>query len=261
MLFDVAFHTRPRCDREEYLSDTEGSRLELIRLGSDALASPGCHGDCLGPALPSQPCPASAATTEPGFDERREHRHEPAARLVAPPVDYNFHGKNASQTDYNVAAALSQTRTNRQNLHDRKDYMKSSVDEETSTFRVENQGSYQSNSNSGSDDSVRLDVPTEGGTLRTQDISKDNSLPKDYNADSSSRQDYSSFVDFSKDAIQDSTERLLQVSTTETLNAVSPAAILRGQRDQNQLFPRTSSECAYNDDGKQVDTGGWKRSC
>lgn len=191
-------------------------------------------------ALPFPHNPVSriaAATTEPGFDERREHRHEPAARLAAPPVDYNFHGKNASQTDYNVAAALSQTRTNRQNLHDRKDYMKSSVDEETSTFRVENQGSYQSNSNSGSDDSVRLDVPTEGGTLRTRDISKDNSLPKDYNADSSSRQDYSSFVDFSKDAIQDSTERLLQVSTTETLNAVSPAAILRGQRGPEPTVP------------------------
>lgn len=27
--------------------------LQLIRLGSDALASPGCHGDRLGPALPS----------------------------------------------------------------------------------------------------------------------------------------------------------------------------------------------------------------
>ncbi|XP_070779110.1 uncharacterized protein [Enoplosus armatus] len=190
-------------------------------------------------ALPFPHNPVSriaAATTEPGFDNRREHRHDPAARLAAPPVDYNFHG-NASQTDYNMAAALSQ-HTNRQNLQNRKDYVKSSVDEETSMFKVENQRPYQSKSNSGSDDKSRvsLDVPT-GGTLRTEDISKDNSLPKDYKAYSSSRQDYSSFVDFSKkDNLQDSTERL-QVSTAETHNAVSPAANLKGQRGPEPTLP------------------------
>ncbi|XP_049418163.1 uncharacterized protein LOC125880002 [Epinephelus fuscoguttatus] len=192
-------------------------------------------------ALPFPHNPVSriaAATTEPGFDNRREHRHDSAAHLAAPPVDYNFHG-NASQTDYNMAATLSQN-TNRQNLQNHKDYVKSSADEETSTFKVENQGTYQSNSNSGSDDksSDTVDVPTEGGTLRTEDISQDNSLPKDYKADSSSRRDYSSFVDFSKkDNLQDPTERLLPVSTAETHNAVSPAANLKGQRGPEPTVP------------------------
>lgn len=188
-------------------------------------------------ALPFPHNPVSriaAATTEPGFDNQREHRHDPAARLAATPVDYNFH-ENASQTDYNMAAALSQ-HTNRQNLQDRRDFVKSSVDEETSTFKVDNQGTYLSNSNSGSDSIV--DVPTEGGTFRTADISQDNSLPKDYKAHSSSRRDYSSFVDFSKkDNLQDSTGRLLQVSTAETHAAVSPAANLKGQRGPESTVP------------------------
>ncbi|XP_028455916.1 uncharacterized protein ntf4 [Perca flavescens] len=186
-------------------------------------------------ALPFPHNPVSriaAATTEPGFEDRREH---PAARLAAPPVDYNFHG-NASQTDYNMATALSQ-HSNRQPLQFRKDYVKSSADEETSTFKVENQGTYQSNSNSGSDDKISVDAPTEGGTLRTEDIPQDNSLPKDYKADRSSRRDYSSFVDFSKDNIQDSTERLLRVSTAETLIAVSPAADLRDHRGPEPTVP------------------------
>ncbi|GAA6229852.1 uncharacterized protein LOC108880590 [Lates japonicus] len=196
-------------------------------------------------ALPFPHNPVSriaAATTEPGFDNRREHRqHDPAARLAAPPADYGFQG-NASQTDFNVAAALSQqhTTTNKQNLQNRKDYVKSSVHEETSAFKVENQGTYQSNSNSGSDDksSVSLDVPTEAGTLRTEDISKDNSLPKDYKADSSSRRYYSSFVDFSKkDDLQDSTDKPLQVSAVENLNAVSPTAPLKGQRGPEPTVP------------------------
>ncbi|XP_029293860.1 uncharacterized protein ntf4 [Cottoperca gobio] len=182
-------------------------------------------------ALPFPHNPVSriaAATTE--------HRHDPAARLAAPPVDYNFH-RNASQKDYNMAAALSQ-HTNRQNLQNRKDYVKSSAEEKTSTFKVETQGTYQSNSNSGSDDKSRVDVPTEEGTLRTEDISQDNSLPKDYKADSSSRRDYASFVDFSKkDNLQDSTERLLSVSTAETHNAVSPAANLPGQRVPEPTVP------------------------
>ncbi|XP_037647869.1 uncharacterized protein LOC119501522 [Sebastes umbrosus] len=179
-------------------------------------------------ALPFPHNPVSriaAATTEPGFDNRRD----PAARLAALPLDYNSHG-NASQTDYNMAAALSQ-HTNTQNLQNRRDYVKSSADKETSTFKVETQGTYQSHSNSGSDDrsSDSVDVPTEGGTLRTEEISQDNSLPKDYKADSSSRRDYASFADFSKkDNLQDYTERL---TTAETQNAVSPAADLTGQPD------------------------------
>ncbi|XP_054464091.1 uncharacterized protein LOC129098972 [Anoplopoma fimbria] len=172
----------------------------------------------------------AAATTEPGFDNRGEH--DPAARLAAPASDYNFHG-NASQTDYNMAAALS-----RQNLQSRRDYVKSSTDVETSTFRVENRGIYKANSNSGSDDKSRtsVDVPTEGGTLRTEEVSRDNSLPKDYKADSSSRRDYSNFVDFSKkDNHQDSTERL--VSTAGTQSPVSPAASLKDQRGPGPTAP------------------------
>ncbi|KAM9345987.1 uncharacterized protein ntf4 [Symphorus nematophorus] len=191
-------------------------------------------------ALPFPHNPLSriaAVTTEPGFDNHGENRHDPAARLAGPPVDYNLHG-NASQTDYNMAAALSQ-HTNTQNLQNHKDYVKSSADEETSTFKVENQGPYQSHSNSGKS-IVSSDVPAERGVLRTEDISKDNSLPKDYKADSSSssRQDYSSFVDISKkDSLRDSTERLLQVSTAETQNAISPAANLKGQRGPEHTAP------------------------
>ncbi|XP_039973569.1 uncharacterized protein LOC120784127 [Xiphias gladius] len=192
-------------------------------------------------ALPFPHNPVSriaATTTEPGFDDRREHRHDPAARLAAPPLDYNFHG-NASETDFKMAAALSQ-HTNGQNLQSPKDYVKSSVHEETFTFKVGNQGTSQSNSNSGSDDksSVSLDVPTERGTLRTEDISEDNSLPKDYKADRISRQDSSSFVNFSqKDNLQDSTDRPLQVSATENHNAVRPAANIKGQRGPEPTVP------------------------
>lgn len=179
-------------------------------------------------ALPFPHNPVSriaAATTEPGFDNRRDHRRDQAVSLSAPPVDYNSLG-NASQMDYNMAAALSQ-HTNRQNLQNRKDYVQSSIDEETS-----DPGTYQSSSNSGGADrsSVTLDVPTRGGTLRTEDISKDISLPKDYKADGSSRQDYSNFVDSSEqDNLQDSTERVLQ--------AVGPAANLKGQRGSQPTLP------------------------
>ncbi|KAM7371557.1 hypothetical protein PAMP_008782 [Pampus punctatissimus] len=196
-------------------------------------------------ALPYPHNPVSriaAATTGPGFDKRREHRHESAARLTAPAepiMDYNFHG-NASQMDYNMTEALSH-QTNTQNLQNRKHYVKSSVDEESSTFKVDNQETYQSNSNSGSNDksSDSLAVPTEGGTLRTEDISEDNSLPKDYKADSSRRQDYLSFADFSKRDNQDSTVRpvQLQVSAVETLSAVSPAAKLKAQKGPEPTVP------------------------
>ncbi|XP_026211465.1 uncharacterized protein LOC113159137 [Anabas testudineus] len=177
-------------------------------------------------ALPFPHNPVSriaVPTTEPGFDIRREHSREPAVGLAAPRTNYNYHG-NASRTDYNMASALSQ-HTNTQNLHT-KDYVKSSIHEETSTFKVENQGTYQSNSNSGS----KHNVPAEGGTLRTEDIFKGHFLPKDDKADS--RQD-SSFVDH----VQDSTDRPLQVSTVETINAVSPAATLEGQRRPELTAP------------------------
>ncbi|XP_047427302.1 uncharacterized protein LOC124997562 [Mugil cephalus] len=186
-------------------------------------------------ALPFPHNPVSriaAATTEPGFDSRRQHRHDQATRLAAPPVDYSFSG-NTSQTDYNMALGQHNNR------HSPEDLLKSSTHEETSTSKVENQGTYPSNSNSGSDDrsSVSLDVPTEGGTLRTEDISVDNSLPKDNTADSSSRQDDSSFVDFSNKDSTDSTVRPLQVSAVEKRNAVSPAATLKGHRGPEPTAP------------------------
>lgn len=184
-------------------------------------------------ALPFPHNPVSriaVATTEPGFDIRREHSHEPRARLAAPHADYSFHG-NASQTDYNVASALSQ-HTNRQNLQI-KDYLKSSIHEETSVFKVDNQGTYQTNSNSGSEQ----DVPTGGGTLRTEDILKDNFVPKDDKTDI--RQDLS-LVDFSRtDSVHNSIDRLFQVSAVETHNTVSPAATLKGQRGPEPTVPRT----------------------
>ncbi|XP_026180963.1 uncharacterized protein ntf4 [Mastacembelus armatus] len=187
-------------------------------------------------ALPFPHNPVSriaAAITDPGFDDRREHRHDPASRLSDPPVDYSFHG-NASQTDYNMPAALSQD-TNRQKLQNHKDYVKSSVHEDTSTLKVDSQGTYQSNSDSGSEDksSVSLDVPT-GGTLRTEGIFEDHFLSKDYKGDSSSRQD-PHFVDSSrKDSLHDSTDRL---SAVEIHNPVSPPATLRGQRGPEPTTP------------------------
>ncbi|KAM6913652.1 uncharacterized protein ntf4 [Lycodopsis pacificus] len=166
-------------------------------------------------ALPFPHDPVStiaAATTE--------HRHDPAAR-------HDLRG-NASQTDYNAAA-------NRQNLQNRRDYVKSSADEET--LGVENRGTDRSNSKAGSDgrSGASVDVPTEGGTLGAEDINQDSSPPKDLNADSSSRRDYSSSVD-RKDNLQDSRERL-QVSTAETKIAVSPAASLKGQRGPGPTVP------------------------
>ncbi|XP_031718296.1 uncharacterized protein ntf4 [Anarrhichthys ocellatus] len=163
--------------------------------------------------FPHDPVSTIAAVTT-------EHRHDPAARLAAPAVDHDFRG-NASQTDYNAAA-------NRQNFQNRRDYVKSSADEET--LGVENRGTDRSNSNSGSDGRSRasVDVPTEGGTLRAEDINQDSSLPKDLNADSSSRRDYSSFVD-KKDNLQD--------STAETKIADSPAASLKGQRGPGPTVP------------------------
>uniref|UniRef100_A0A672Z005 Neurotrophin-4 n=1 Tax=Sphaeramia orbicularis TaxID=375764 RepID=A0A672Z005_9TELE len=146
-----------------------------------------------------------------------------------------------------MAVSLSQ-HTNKQNLQSQKDYVTSSSDEETSIFKVENQGIHQSKSNSGSKvkSSVSLDVLTEGGTLRTHDVSEDNSLPKDYKT-SSSRPDYTAEV--SKKDFQDSTETPLQVS------AVSPAAILKGQTGPE---PTVSSE--QLGDSPTVSTGSQRTS-
>nr|XP_019968159.1 PREDICTED: uncharacterized protein LOC109646832 [Paralichthys olivaceus] len=191
-------------------------------------------------ALPFPHNPVSritAATTEPGSNNHREQRHDPAARLAAPTTDYNFHG-NAIQTDFEMAAALSQ-HTNGQNLQNHKDDVKSSAHEETSVFKVENQGTYQSNSNSGSDgkSSISSDVPTEGRTHRTEDISEHNSLPKDYKADSSSSSS-SNFLDFSKkDTVQDSTDRMLQVSAAENHNTFSRASTLKGPGGPEPTVP------------------------
>lgn len=177
-------------------------------------------------ALPFPHNPVSkiaTATAEPGFDKRGEHRHDPAARLAAAPADYSFNG-SASQTDYNMTAALSQ-HSNRQNLQSRKDYVKPIREE---TFKVESRGTHQSNSNSGSNDRSSLDVPTERATLRAEDVSRDSSVPKDYKPGSTSRYEYAGFVDFSKkDNLQDATDRPLQVSALE--NHVSPATTHKGQ--------------------------------
>lgn len=169
--------------------------------------------------FPHDPVSRIAAATEPGFDDHREHRHDPAASLAAPTVDYDFHG-NASQTDFNG-----------QNLQSPKDYVTSSAHEETSTF--------QSNSDSGSDDErgVSSDISTEAGALRTEGVSEDTSSPKDYNpgsSSSSSRRDYSGFVNFSKkDKLQDSTDRPLQVSAAENHNVAN----LKGQRGPEPTVP------------------------
>ncbi|XP_068569036.1 neurotrophin-3 [Cebidichthys violaceus] len=155
-------------------------------------------------ALPFPHDPVSTIAAAP-----TERRHDPAARLAAPAADYDdSRGGNASRADYNG-----------QNLQNRRDYAKSSADD--GTFGAENRGAYRSNSNSGGDGGSRagVDVPTEGGTLRAEDVNQD-SLPKDLEADGSSRRDYSSLVD-EKDNRQDSTERQI---------AVSPAASLKGQR-------------------------------
>ncbi|KAM9843122.1 uncharacterized protein ntf4 [Aulostomus maculatus] len=184
-------------------------------------------------ALPFPHNPVSriaAATTEPGSTE---HHRDPA-HLVASterPVDYNFPG-NASQMDYNMAAALNQHNSS-QHLHNHKDYVKSLANEEKSTFRVENPRTYLSNSNSGSD-GKSLGVPTEGGTFRTEEVSGKISLSKDYKADSSWRQDYFSYGDFSKkNTLPDS----LQGSVVETLSTVSAAATLRSQRGAEATVP------------------------
>ncbi|XP_041831882.1 uncharacterized protein LOC121633739 [Melanotaenia boesemani] len=163
--------------------------------------------------FPHNPVSSAAVTiTQPDSDHHREQRRDPAVGLATPPVDYNLRG-NASQTDHN-----------RQNLHNQKDYA------QTSTFKLENQITYQSQLNSDRDDKTGV-IPAEEGAFRTEDISEDNFLPNDYKANSRSRQDYSKYVDFSKDTSQD--------STVQNHDFVSPATILKGQ---GKPEPSQSSE-------------------
>ncbi|CAJ1076370.1 uncharacterized protein LOC126405959 [Xyrichtys novacula] len=174
-------------------------------------------------ALPFPHDPVSriaAATTEPGFDNRRERRHDKqVARLRANPMDYNLHG-NAPQMDYNMDDTLSQE-TNRQNPQDSTDYVKSEA-EKIPEFKVANQGNYQSDSNSGRDDKSKVSVvgpPQE--TLRTED----NFLPKDI-----SKQDYLNLtVASKKENPQDTTKKLLQVSVYGSQDYTSPSANSKSQ--------------------------------
>lgn len=175
-------------------------------------------------ALPFPQNPVSriaAATTEPGFDIRGEDRHEPAARLTAPNANNSPH-KSASHTDSNMAAALSQ-HTSRHNLHNSNGYMKSSVHEDTNTFKVEN----QLKSDSGSE----RDVSSEGRASRTEGPF----VSKGDKADS--RQDLA-FVDLLRnDSLQNFTDRPLQLSAADTRNAASPAATLKGQGGPEPSVP------------------------
>lgn len=160
-------------------------------------------------ALPFPHNPVSSAavtTTPPGSDQRRQRLGDPALRLAAPPAsDYSL-GGNASLTDYSAPAAASQ---NSKNLRNQKDYAK------TSTFKLENQVTYQSRLHSGGHDKT--------GSLRTEDISEDNSLSKDYKANSR-RQDYPKPVDFSKK------DTPLKASAAPNHDFVSPATLLESQR-------------------------------
>lgn len=229
-------------------------------------------------ALPFPHNPVSriaAATPEPGLDNRREDRRESASRLATPAeprVDYDFR-RNASQKDYRTATALSQD-TSRQNQQT--DYVKSSINEELSPYKVESPKSYQTNSNSSSNDinSVSLVVPTEGGKLWPSNvqgydsyISEDNTLPKDYEAEGSKRDD-TSFANFPKednlhDSIESRTEgndiRLLQVSVPETPNAVSPAASLNGRRGPEPTAPSQRPRDAAKAEGESQQTLGSRK--
>ncbi|XP_017274814.1 uncharacterized protein LOC108237705 [Kryptolebias marmoratus] len=175
------------------------------------------------------PFPHNPETTQPGSSSRRD----PAARLAAAPVDYSLRG-NASRTDDSTAGALST-----QNLQNRKGSVKSLVHDtqETSTAKVENQITYQTFGISGTDDRSRVSL--DASSLRTEEISEDNSLPEDYRADgSSSRKVSSGVLDFSKDHTQqDSTDSPLQVSTVENYDVVSPATMLKGQRRLEPTAP------------------------
>ncbi|KAF7225717.1 uncharacterized protein [Nothobranchius furzeri] len=196
------------------------------------------------------PFPHNPATTPPDSGSSREHRRDPTAHLAALSVRYNLRG-NVSQME-DEAAPLNPDRT--QNLNDRKDYAKFSTREETSTLKMESQITYQAFGNSGTDDRgrVRLDVASEAGALRTGGISKDNSLQKDYKADGSiSRKDFSRFSDFSKDDTQqDVIDTPVQASTAKYYDVVSPATMLKGQRQPEptvssrraQLAPSTRTE-------------------
>ncbi|KAM6904692.1 uncharacterized protein ntf4 [Xenentodon cancila] len=186
-------------------------------------------------ALPFPHNPASgiaAVTTQPGSYNSRKHRRDPAAHLTSSSVNLGLR-ENASQINYGTTAAINQHMADNGQNH--KDYIKSSFHKETSTFKVGRQIAHQSRSNSGGDDKsdVSLDVPAKRRTVRTEDFSKDNSLPKDYKTVSSSKQDYPSSEDFSKQ----STDATLKASTGKNHDFVSPASTLKGQEGPDPLAP------------------------
>lgn len=178
-------------------------------------------------ALPFPHDPVSriaAATTEPGFDNRRERRHDQqAARLTAHTVDYNVHG-NASHMDYNMADTFSQ-QTHTHNLQNSEDYVKSAGEEiwlNKGTFR----------SNSGGGDVVGSVVPAGGETLRIEDNPTADSLTQNI-SDSSSKQGNLTLTELSKeDELQDSTEQPSQVSTSASQSYLSPSS-----KSQSQTGP------------------------
>lgn len=145
-------------------------------------------------ALPIPHSPASgvtAGTAQSGSYSSRKHRLDPAAHLIATSVDLRGH---APHVDYRTTTDPR---------------LKSSFNQETSTFRTEDQISHH--------------VPANEGTLGTEDLSKD-SLPKDF----------STQLD-----LQDSTETLSQVSTEEKHDIVSPPTILKGHKGPD---PTAASE-------------------
>ncbi|XP_074553443.1 uncharacterized protein ntf4 [Halichoeres trimaculatus] len=174
-------------------------------------------------ALPFPHDPVSriaAATTEPGFDNRRERRHDQqAARLAAHTVDYNVHG-NASHTDYNMADALSQQRHTLP-LQNSEDYMKP-AGVETSV----NKGTFRSNSGGG--DEVGSIVSAAGGeTLR---IENDTTHGSPTQTVSDSKQGDLTFTELLKeDELWDSTQRLSQVSTPASQSDVRPLSQSKSQ--------------------------------
>ncbi|KAM4716611.1 uncharacterized protein ntf4 [Anableps anableps] len=89
----------------------------------------------------------------------------------------------------------------------REHYVKLSIHKETSTSKAEDRITHKPLSSSGSRDTSSPDVPANQEPLRTEEISEDNSLPKDYKT---GKKDDSVFLDVSqKDSQQDSTDTLL----------------------------------------------------
>lgn len=170
-------------------------------------------------ALPFPHDPVSriaAATTEPGFDNRRERRNDQqAARLAARRVDYNVHG-NASHVDYNMADAFSQ-QTDTHDLQDSEDYVKS-VGGETSVSK----GTIRSNSGGG--DAVGS---VGGETLRIENNPTHDSQTQNVSNNSSKQGDFT-FTELSKEENLQ-TAKLSQVSTPASQSYISPISQSKSQ--------------------------------